>query len=127
MKKIVKMLMAVAMMFAVGLAVLPEVSYAGGCIDPATGKWETKCGEIKKNTNTEVNNMVKNGINLFIGVIGVLAVAYTIYGGFLYVTSGGDAGKVKQARNSIIYGVVGLVLAMLSFAIVNFVIKNLFK
>jgi len=40
---------------------------------------------------------------------------------------GGDAGKVKQARSSIIYGVVGLVLAMLSFAIVNFVIKNLFK
>lgn len=127
MKKIAKMLMAVVMMFAVGLAVLPEVSYADGCIDPATGKWKTECEGIRTSTNAKVNNMVKNGINLFIGVIGVLAVAYTIYGGFLYVTSGGDAGKVKQARNSIIYGVVGLVLAMLSFAIVNFVIKNLFK
>ena len=127
MKKIAKILAAVAMMFFVGVAALPEVSYAGGCIDTSTGKWKKDCESIKTSTNTEVNNMVKNGINLFIGVIGVLAVAYTIYGGFLYVTSGGDAGKVKQARSSIIYGVVGLVLAMLSFAIVNFVIKNLFK
>ena len=115
------------MMFFVGVAALPEVSYAGGCIDTSTGEWKSDCKTIKTSTNNEVNNMVRNGINLFIGVIGVLAVAYTIYGGFLYVTSGGDAGKVKQARNSIIYGVVGLVLAMLSFAIVNFVIKNLFK
>ena len=127
MKKIIKILAAVAMMFAVGLAVLPEASYAGGCIDTSTGEWKSDCKTIKTSTNNEVNNMVRNGINLFIGVIGVLAVAYTIYGGFLYVTSGGVAGKVKQARNSIIYGVVGLVLAMLSFAIVNFVIKNLFK
>ena len=127
MKKIVKMLMAVVMMFAVGLAVLPEVSYAAGCIDPATGKWKESCNTIKTDNSTQVNSLVKNGINLFIGVIGFLAVAYVVYGGFLYTISGGDAGKVKQAKSAIIYGVVGLVVALLAAAIVNLIIGGLFK
>ena len=45
-----------------------------------------------------------------------------IYGGVLYTTSAGDPGKVKKAKDTILYGIIGLVIAVLAFAIVNFIL-----
>ena len=47
--------------------------------------------------------------------------------GISFATSQGDSGKVAKARNTILYGVVGLVVALLAFAIVNFVLSSVFK
>ena len=66
-------------------------------------------------------------INVVIGVIGFVAVAFIIFGGFQYTTSAGDPGKVKKAKDTILYGIIGLVVAMLAYAIVNFVLSNVFK
>ena len=49
----------------------------------------------------------------------------TKIGGVGYMTSSGDAGKVKKAKDTILYGVIGLVIVALSFAIVNFVISSI--
>ena len=56
-----------------------------------------------------------------------MAVAFIIFGGFQYTTSAGDPGKVKKAKDTILYGIIGLVVAMLAYAIVNFVLSNVFK
>lgn len=102
--------------------IFSESVYAG-CIDNDTGQWTTgDCKDDKK-----VSNLAKNGINVFIGIIGFLAVVVVIYGGFLMVTSEGDAGKVKKAKDTILYGVVGLIVAMMAFGIVKFVVDNVFK
>lgn len=45
----------------------------------------------------------------------------------LFVTSTGEASKTTRARNTILYGVVGLVISLLAFAIVNFVLGSVFK
>lgn len=66
-------------------------------------------------------------INVVVGVIGFIAVVMIIMGGISFATSQGDSSKVAKARNTILYGVVGLVVAMLAFAIVNFVLTNVFK
>ncbi len=65
-------------------------------------------------------------INVVLGVVGFVAVAMIIMGGISYTTSQGDAAKTTKARNTILYGVVGLVIALLAFAIVNFVLSNVF-
>ena len=65
---------------------------------------------------------VANIINGVIGVLGIVAVIVIIMGGVSYMTSAGDAGKVKKAKDTILYGVIGLIIVMLSFAIVNWVI-----
>lgn len=65
-------------------------------------------------------------INVVLGVIGFIAVAMIIMGGISFTTSQGDAAKTTKARNTILYGVVGLVVALLAFAIVNFVLSNVF-
>lgn len=70
---------------------------------------------------------IQSVVNVIIGVIGMLAVFMIIMGGINFATSQGDAAKVTKARNTILYGVVGLVVSLLAFAIVNFVLSSIFK
>ena len=65
-------------------------------------------------------------INVIVGVVGVIAVAVIVIGGIFYTTSAGDAAKAKKGQNAILYGIVGLIIAILAYAIVNFVLKNVF-
>ena len=73
---------------------------------------------------TDLTGSVTNIINAIIAVLGIVAVIVIIVGGIGYMTSSGDAGKVKKAKDTILYGVIGLVVVALAFAIVNFVISN---
>ena len=83
-------------------------------------------GTDSSNTN-DLMKQVNNIINVVIGVIGFVAVAFIIFGGIQYTTSAGDPGKVKKAKDTILYGIIGLVVAMLAYAIVNFVLSSAFK
>ena len=104
-------------------------SAAGFCPDGTPLKTDedlSNCTGIGKNGDDLLTN-VKKVINIVIGVVGFVAVAMTIYGGIQYTTSAGDPGKVKKAKDTIMYGIVGLVVAILAFAIINFVLSSLNK
>ena len=75
--------------------------------------------------NTGLMDIVKNIFNVVIGVVGLIAVVMIVIGGISYTTSAGDSSKVKKAKDTILYGIVGLVISLLAFAIVNFVIGAL--
>jgi hypothetical protein len=64
-------------------------------------------------------------VNIFLFVIGAIAVIMLIYGGIRYTISGGDAKNVTAAKDTILYAIVGIVVAILAYAIVNFVIGGL--
>ena len=66
-------------------------------------------------------NTILNGV---IGVLGVVAVAVVIYGGFLFLTAQGDPGKIKKGKDSITWGIIGLIIALLSWSIINFVLST---
>jgi hypothetical protein len=68
---------------------------------------------------------VKNIVNLMLWIVGVVSVIMLIFGSFRYVISNGDSTKVTAAKNTIMYAVIGLVLAIFAYAIVNFVIAGL--
>ena len=76
--------------------------------------------------NSLVNN-VTNILNAVIGVLGLICVVVMIIGGVNYMTSSGDAGKVKKAKDTILYGLIGLVVCVLAFALVNFVIQGIIQ
>ena len=63
-------------------------------------------------------------INVVIGVLGVVAVVVVIYGGFLFLTAQGDPGKIKKGKDSITWGIIGLIIALLSWSIINFVLSS---
>ncbi len=67
---------------------------------------------------------ITNLINVAIGLAGIIAVVVIVFGGQRYITSAGEPGKAKQAKDMIMYGVVGLIVIVLAWAIVNFVISG---
>ena len=70
-------------------------------------------------------DILDNGSQL--GVLGLVAVIFVVVGGVKYMTSAGDPGKVQQAKKTIIYALIGLIVCALAFAIVNFVISGIIK
>ena len=61
--------------------------------------------------------------NTVLYIVGIISVIMLIYGGLRYVISGGDSKKVTDAKNTILYAIIGLIISILAFAIVNFVIN----
>lgn len=61
-------------------------------------------------------------VNILLFVIGAISVIMLIVGGIRYTISGGDSGAVTGAKNTIMYAIIGLVIAFLAFAIVNWVL-----
>lgn len=75
-----------------------------------------------ENQNQSVDTLVKNIINILLWAIGIVSVIMLIIGGFRYVTSNGDSSQVTAAKNTIMYSVIGLIIAIFAYAIVNFVV-----
>jgi hypothetical protein len=79
------------------------------------------------NTTTSgptVNGVIKGTINILSFIIGIAAVVMIIIGGFRYVTAGGDTNAVSGAKSTIIFALVGLVLAAMAQVLVRFVLSK---
>lgn len=71
---------------------------------------------------SRVNSLLEDVINIFSLIVGVVAVIMIIIGGLRYITSGGDAGNITGAKNTILYAIIGLVIVALAQVIVRFVL-----
>lgn len=71
-----------------------------------------------------LNNLITNIVNIFSVVVGVISVIMIIIGGFKYITSGGDSNSVTNAKNTIMYAIIGLVIVALAQFIVRFVLDR---
>ncbi len=128
MKKLILSMFAVALtVFGLGGVAMMSPVYADGGADQFLGDITPEGTLGGTDAEKGLMKVVKNIINVVIGIVGVVAVVMMIVGGINFITSQGDTAKVTKARNTILYGVVGLVVALLAFAIVNFVIGNLTK
>lgn len=75
--------------------------------------------------NFNIGTAITNIINIMLYALGAIAVIMIIIGGIRYTTSNGDSNGIQSAKNTILYAVAGLVVAILAYAIVNFVVSNL--
>jgi len=124
------MLAAVACFGLVGAMALP--TYAdpapSGVTCPSDFNYDNVTRTCKPvGGNVDLWKTIQTIINVILAVVGVIAVIMIIIGGIQYTTSAGDPGKVKKAKDTILYGIVGLVIALAAFAIVNFVLDNVFS
>lgn len=76
-------------------------------------------------TSGSLRDLVLKIVNFFLGFLGLLAVIMVIYGGFLYISSAGNDEKVGQAKKILLYAVLGIVVIVVSFALVNTLLKGL--
>lgn len=73
-------------------------------------------------TVSKLEDQVRNVTNILLLVIGIVAVIMLIVGGLMYIFSGGDPNNTKRAKDTILYTIVGIVVALLAYAIVTFVV-----
>ncbi|GAC1500709.1 MAG: hypothetical protein NVS1B10_04500 [Candidatus Saccharimonadales bacterium] len=116
-------------------ALVPAIAMAasGGCdtigtnvadgANQASGGTSISCDSANVSGDS-IGNAAQSIVKIFSIIVGVVAVIMIIYGGFRYITSGGDSGKVGSAKNSLIYAIVGLVIVALAQLIVHFVLNQ---
>lgn len=105
-------------------AFMPIVSqpvYADGITDGANAG----------NTDDMADNLFGNDgiftkiLNMLLFLVGAISVLMLVYGGIRYTLSGGDSSAVTAAKNTILYAIIGIVVSLLAYAIVEFVLKQL--
>ena len=71
------------------------------------------------------NSIFTTVVNILLFIIGIVAVVMLIIGGIRYTMSGGEAKAVESAKNTILYAIIGIVVAFLAYAVVNWVLTSL--
>ncbi len=80
---------------------------------------------VNPGANDDLNAMLSTLFSMVFGIIGVVAVIMIIIGGVNYTVSQGDSQKLQKSKSTILYGIIGLVIVLLAFAIVNFVLNGI--
>ena len=83
------------------------------------------CNADVEGGTTSVNNLIRDVINIFSFIVGIVSVIMIIIGGFKYITSGGDSNNVSSAKNTILYAIIGLVIVAFAQFIVQFVLGRI--
>ncbi|MES2876057.1 MAG: pilin [Patescibacteria group bacterium] len=112
---------------AIGLASPAPAAMAIDCGTGGTDAGKPACkvqqGVTKAGgAGQDLQPQIQNAINVLLFIIGVVAVIMIILGGLRYILSNGDSAQITSAKNTILYAVIGLVVALLAYAIVNFVV-----
>ena len=120
--KVLAAVMCLAMVFtAVSPVSLPV--YADAKDEVKKGADMTNSGGSAKQ---DLPDVITTIINVMLFIAGALAVIMIIYGGIRYITAHGDEKQVKVAKDTIVYSVVGLIIAIIAYALVTFIF-NTFK
>ena len=114
------LILVVAGSFAFSAGFFEEQAYANSAADlikqgaDSTGQQDTR----------SAGDIAKDVVNIMFFIIGVMAVIMIIWGGIRYVLSAGNSAALTSAKNTIVYSIIGLIIAILAYAIVNFVINT---
>ncbi len=74
---------------------------------------------------TDGTGIFQTIVNVILFIVGAVAVIMIVIGGVRYTVSNGDSNAVTGAKNTIMYAIVGLVVAIIAYALVNFVVVNI--
>lgn len=104
-------------------------SLCGGATNLSVNGGDQKAADTCTNDTTaggetKINALIKKVINIFSVIIGVVAVIMIIIGGFRYITSAGGSDKIKNAKNTILYALIGLVVVALAQVVVRYVLTQ---
>lgn len=129
--KIVAFIVAPLMVASLGASLISAPASAASCSTDGKGgiKGGLKCVESSDTPNDLFGSagIFKTIVDILLFVIGAIAVIMLIIGGVRYTTSNGDQKAVESAKNTIMYAIIGIVVAILAYAIVGFVVNSLAK
>ena len=127
-KKIKLIIVALAVSLGISGAILAPTATYAACTSAADCVQDGADKAGGKSSNTaDPKEIIQTIVRILLFLIGAISVIMIIIGGFRYVISQGDSGAVTSAKNTILYAVIGLIVAIFAWAIVDFVIDNLAK
>ena len=120
----------VGLVASLGVVALVGTTTVNADCDPTSGisgaiNDDCTLGSGQQSKLVGPGGMVTDIINIMLFVIGILCVIMIIWGGIRYTISNGASDKVKDAKNTILYAVVGLVIAIIAYALVNWVFTTI--
>lgn len=129
-KSLRTLLLVPALAFVLGLAAVPVAGSAsaadlsiGDGVDASKSDDQASC-LFGTEQGCSGNGIFRTITNVLLFLIGAISVIMLIIGGIRYTLSGGDSSAVTAAKNTILYAIVGIIVAVLAFAIVNFVLDS---
>lgn len=120
-KRIVLALMSLGVAGILSLSVVSNNAYA----QVSSGINAATTNEMKNKQIDGANGVIRVISNILIWVVGIVAVIMIVWSGIKYMTAAGDSSKLASAKSSLIYAIVGLIVAIMAYAIVNFIMDRL--
>lgn len=118
--KLTTLILSAAISLGVGMVAVQPAGAIDIFDDACTG--DNANTTVCRATGTDdAQNIVQRILSLLFWAIGIISVLMIVLGGFRYVTSNGDSSRIQAAKNTIMYAVIGLVVAILGQAVVLFV------
>lgn len=114
-------IIALAGMMGISILAATSVLTAGVSAQVSSGINAATTNEMR---GRSVNNTIGSIVNVLLWVVGILSVTMIVWSGFKYITSAGDTSKLASAKSTLIYAIVGLIIAIMAYAIVNFVLTD---
>ncbi len=105
------------------LAVVGTLVYSTTTFANAADRILDGAGKSGQGSGVTLERGIEIVTNLLLFIIGVVAVIMIILGGIRYTTSNGDSNQTKQAKDTILYAVVGLIVAILAYALVRWIVN----
>ena len=122
-----KMVLSIIFMLCLGFTLVPNNALAG-TDDPVPKKIEFEIGTIQTETGLggeDVRSTIASIIKVALGLLGIVAVVIILWGGFVWMTAGGNDEKVGEARKIIFSGIIGLAIVLSAYAIAAYVLNKL--
>ena len=110
---------------AISVASLPTNVSAQAADNVKKGITTATTADMKNKSIAGEGGLISILINFLLWAVGILSVVMIIFSGFRYITSAGDAAKTKSAQTALTYSIVGLIVAVFAWAIVNIVLDRI--
>jgi len=116
MKKITKRTVLGLVLAALILTPVMALTVIDAPSSAAFSTWGAKCSP--SNVPTDIRQAIMNVTNWILGFVSIIATLIVIYGGVLYLTAAGNEESVEKAKKTMSYGIIGIVICGLAYAIV---------
>lgn len=125
MKRIAKIKLTLfALLFTFTLIASPHFAFAANDVKTGLGQISTAFPSVSGlNENSTIGDVFVYVIKIALAIAFAVAVVFVIYGGYLYITSGGNEEQATTGRRTVTYAVIGIIIIILSFVIIS-VIAN---
>ena len=111
--------------FIISIILIPIFVFASGAEDALVGLQTSAYESGVGSPDTDISVFVGNIIRALLGLLGILILIFILYGGYLWLASGGNDQMVKKAKDILTSAFIGLIIVLAAMAITTFIMEGI--